>query len=289
MTNQPLFSVLIANYNNGKYLMEAIESVRQQTYTNWEIILVDDGSTDNSKELYKELEKDERIHIFLNDQNHGCGYTKRRCAELASGEICGFLDPDDALTDNALDVMVEAHGKHPEASLISSRFEICDEQMNLLALSRLLVLKEGESYLEHRDYCPEHFVSYKKICYDKTIGIDTNLPLAVDQDLYFRLEERGKWVALDIVMYRYRSNVGISSVHKGTSAFFWNLLVRYNACLRRGLSPRQLPEKDFEEFIAADYLGLREQGASDVRSSKAYRLGKFILTPFKKLKQLFKL
>ena len=46
--NQPLFSVLIANYNNGKYLMEAIESVRQQTYINWEIILVDDASTDNS-------------------------------------------------------------------------------------------------------------------------------------------------------------------------------------------------------------------------------------------------
>ena len=45
---QPLFSVLIANYNNGKYLMDAIESVRQQTYTNWEIILVDDSSTDNA-------------------------------------------------------------------------------------------------------------------------------------------------------------------------------------------------------------------------------------------------
>lgn len=68
--------------------MKAIESVRQQTYTNWEIILVDDASTDNSKELYKELEKDERIHIYLNEQNIGCGYTKRRCAELATG---GYL------------------------------------------------------------------------------------------------------------------------------------------------------------------------------------------------------
>ena len=59
MTNQPLFSVLIANYNNGKYLMDAIESVRRQTYTNWEIILVDDSSTDNSCELYNEPEKGE--------------------------------------------------------------------------------------------------------------------------------------------------------------------------------------------------------------------------------------
>ena len=60
---QPLFSVLIANYNNGKYLMEAIESVRQQTYTHWEIVLVDDASTDNSKQLYKDLEKDDLSHI----------------------------------------------------------------------------------------------------------------------------------------------------------------------------------------------------------------------------------
>ena len=58
MNDNPLFSVLIANYNNGKYLMEAINSVYAQTYTNWEIILVDDASTDNTKEIYKELEKD---------------------------------------------------------------------------------------------------------------------------------------------------------------------------------------------------------------------------------------
>ena len=74
----PLFSVLIANYNNGKYLMDAIDSIRRQTYTHWEIILVDDASTDNSKELYKELEKDNRIHIYYNEENRGCGYTKPR-------------------------------------------------------------------------------------------------------------------------------------------------------------------------------------------------------------------
>ena len=283
-TNQPLFSVLIANYNNGKYLMEAIESVRQQTYANWEIILVDDASLDSSKELYKELEKDERIHIYYNDSNKGCGYTKRRCAELATGEICGFLDPDDALLSDALEVMVKTHEQYPEAAIVSSRFEVCDEQMKSQYVSRLLEFKNGESYLEHRDYCPEHFVSYKKACYDKTGGIDSNIPLGVDQDLYFRLEEQGSWIALDTVTYRYRSGTGISSTNKGISAFFWNLLVRYNACLRRGLNPRQLPEKDFTDFIMDDTLGFREQGASKVRSSKAYCLGKFLLKPFRWMK-----
>ena len=288
MTNQPLFSVLIANYNNGKYLMDAIESVRQQTYTNWEIILVDDCSTDNSHELYKELEKDERIHIYCNEQNHGCGYTKRRCAELATGELCGFLDPDDALTENALTLMVDVHVANPNVSVVYSKAYFCDTDLNVIGEAYLPDLSQGKTYFDNRTHGSMHFTSYKKSYYDKTDGINPNLKAGVDQDLYFRLEERGEWVALDIVMYRYRSNVGISSVHKGTSAFLGNLLVRYNACLRRGLSPRQLPEKDFEEFIAADYLGLREQGASDVRSSNAYRLGKMLLKPFSFLRRLVK-
>lgn len=269
--------------------MNAIESVRQQTYTNWEIILVDDASTDNSQELYKELEKDERIHIYYNDSNKGCGYTKRRCAELANGEICGFLDPDDALLSEALQVMAEVHKQHIEAAIVSSRFEVCDEQMKPLYVSRTLELEKGESYLEHRDYCPEHFVSFKKACYDKTGGIDSNIPLGVDQDLYFRLEEQGTWMALDKVTYRYRSGTGISSVNNGVSAFFWNLLVRYNACLRRGLDPRKLPEKDFTDFILDDALGFKaegiEAGASKVRRSYAYRLGKFLLKPFRWMKR----
>ena len=130
MTNEPLFSVLMANYNNGKYLMGAIESVRRQTYANWEIVLVDDGSVDNSLELYEELGKDSRIHIFRNEKNMGCGYTKRRCVEESSGELCGFLDPDDEILPNALKVMVDTHDEHPEVSLVTSRYYFCDEELN---------------------------------------------------------------------------------------------------------------------------------------------------------------
>ena len=74
----PLFSVLMANYNNGRYLMEAVESVYAQTYLNWEIVIVDDGSTDNSKDVYEKLGEDARIHIFYNDGNKGCAFTKHQ-------------------------------------------------------------------------------------------------------------------------------------------------------------------------------------------------------------------
>ena len=160
MTNQPLFSVLIANYNNGKYLMDAIESVRKQTYTNWEIILVDDASTDNSHDLYKELEKDERIHIYCNEQNQGCGYTKRRCAELANGELCGFLDPDDALTENALEAMVVAHKKHQDASMVYSRYYVCDANLNVQSISEHQHIIKT-SFLEEQHGAISVFVAFK--------------------------------------------------------------------------------------------------------------------------------
>ena len=70
-------SILIANYNNGRYLMDAIDSIRHQSYHNWEIVIVDDHSTDNSVDIYKKLEGDDRIHIFFNSDNMGCGYTKQ--------------------------------------------------------------------------------------------------------------------------------------------------------------------------------------------------------------------
>lgn len=68
---EPLFSILIANYNNGKYIKEAIDSVYIQDYSNWEIIIVDDASTDNSKEIYSEFINNPRIRVFYNEKNRG--------------------------------------------------------------------------------------------------------------------------------------------------------------------------------------------------------------------------
>lgn len=292
MSEFPLFSVLIANYNNGRYLLDAIESVRSQTYTNWEIVLVDDGSTDNSHELYRMLEQDSRIHIFFNEENKGCGYTKRRCAELANGKICGFLDADDCILPDTLSLMVTTHKENPEVALVFSRYYICDEQMRIIGESRHLMLKEGESYLEHRDYQPEVFASYKKTMYDKSEGLNPNIPLGVDQDLYFLLEEQGGLIVLDNITYKVRGhNDSISRVDGGNSAFFWNLLVRYNACMRRGLNPRQFPEKDFLDFLSERYCeegayDLRREAQEQIRQTYSYKLGKALLSPLKRTMRL---
>jgi glycosyltransferase involved in cell wall biosynthesis len=72
---------------------------------------------------------DTRFKFYQNSENKGCGFTKRRCAELATGEICAFLDPDDAITEEALTIMVAEHEKFPNASMVYSKHYFCDENL----------------------------------------------------------------------------------------------------------------------------------------------------------------
>ena len=289
---QPLFSVLIANYNTGNYLMEAIESVRKQTYSYWEIVLVDDGSTDNSFELYLELEKDPRIRVFCNEENKGCGFTKRRCLAEAKGELCGFLDADDCLAENALELMVKAHQTHPECSLIYSQMYYVDPQLKIIAVSEhQRALLPGETFLTcHGIGVISHFVTFKKACYNKTEGMDESLRIAEDVDLYFKLEEVGETLFLPMPLYYYRIDTGcnVSLVDcNRAKTLGWEVLARAAACKRRGLPIEEHAFNILQKATEGMKDEARQQGAESIQNTKAYRIGKKIthlLAPFKRIK-----
>jgi glycosyltransferase involved in cell wall biosynthesis len=231
----PLFSILIANYNNSKFLDVCLESVYNQTYKNWEVIFVDDYSTDNSLEIInKYADKDKRIKIFSNEKNNGCGFTKAACVQFASGEICGFLDSDDALLPMALEIMIHKHFECPNAALIYSRRFHCNEK-----LKKCDVSEDNTGKFTSQISTPliNHFCSFKKEMYDKTTGIDPYMKRAVDQDLYLKLEERGDVVFLPEVLYLYRHNTNsISLDNNEYKAQAWHIYANSNACRRRGLS-----------------------------------------------------
>lgn len=287
MNKTPLFSVLIANYNNANYIEEAIYSVFKQTYSNWEIIIVDDASTDNSHKLYEKYKKDKRINIYYNPINKGCGFTKYKCVENAKGDYCGFLDPDDALLPNAIEIMVNSHLAHPKASIIFSRHYVCDINLNILSESRKYN-QNGYSYFETKDFHAEHFVSFKLSSYKKTNGLNIHYKAGVDADLNFILEEIGELKVIDDITYKYRKNVGYAVTANYSKSQFWNILVQYDTCKRRNL--------DIEEHVYDFYLSSVEYAQNEmiknaedkVRKSKAYRLGRFLLNPisfiFKKKK-----
>lgn len=287
MSEHPLFSVLVANYNNGRYLREALDSVKQQTYTNWQVVIVDDGSTDESHGIYKELASDPRFKVVLNDRNMGCTFTKKRCIDESDGKLCGFLDADDQLLPDALEKMVEIHAQNDNAAVVTSKFYYCDAQMNKTGESKPIVPSEGESYLTHADFRPAPFISFKKEKYDLTQGLNPNNQIGDDQELLLLLEEVGDYLVLDAFTYKYRQQSNSMIHQRSDECAYWNARVFHEACLRRGIDPE----------IAVDYYlnylkCVREEASwvsevaisKKIHASKAYRMGKTILSPFLWLK-----
>jgi len=117
-----LVSVLMTSYNREKYIAEAIESVLNQTYTNFELIIVDDCSKDKTLEIAKKFEeKDHRIKVYLNEKNLGDYPNRNKAASYANGEYIKYVDSDDVLYPHGLDVMVRAMQTYPNAGFASCR------------------------------------------------------------------------------------------------------------------------------------------------------------------------
>lgn len=99
-----LISIITPTYNCGKFIVETIDSVIKQTYQNWELIIVDDCSLDNTKELVREYTKqDNRIKYHLLEKNSGAAIARNKAMELASGTYMAFLDSDDLWPEDKLE------------------------------------------------------------------------------------------------------------------------------------------------------------------------------------------
>lgn len=248
MDNNPLFSILIANYNNGKYFIDCYNSILSQSYQNWEAIIVDDCSTDDSVEQIKNIiGEDNRFKLYTNEENKGCGYTKRRCAELATGEICGFVDPDDAITPEAIEIMVKTHSENLSVGLIYSNIIICDEKLNIQTNIKREQVKNKDFYYFNLPTQIHHFTTFKSKDYKNTTGIGEYIKRAVDQDLYLKLYEVSDVKYIDYPLYLYRVHQkGISTFANEDNAYFWHWFVIFEAAKRRNINIENLFWKYFK-------------------------------------------
>jgi teichuronic acid biosynthesis glycosyltransferase TuaG len=106
---RPLVSIITPSYNSAKYIAETIQSVQNQSYDNWEMIIVDDCSLDNSEEVIIEIQKtDSRIHFFKLNQNSGSGIARNKGIEKASGDYMTFIDSDDIWFPKFIQNSIEA-------------------------------------------------------------------------------------------------------------------------------------------------------------------------------------
>jgi glycosyltransferase involved in cell wall biosynthesis len=116
--NKPCVSVLMTSYNREKYIGDAIESVLASTYKNFELIIVDDCSKDKTVEIARKYEAlDQRVKVFVNDKNLGDYPNRNKAASYASGKYIKYVDADDYIYPNGLEIIVNQMEKFPDAAV----------------------------------------------------------------------------------------------------------------------------------------------------------------------------
>jgi len=129
----PEVTVLMPVYNAEKYLGEAIDSILRQTFSDFEFLIIDDGSTDRSIDIIHSYD-DSRIRLVINEQNMGIGRTLNKGIELASSGLIARMDADDISLPDRLEKQYGYLTAHPECSLVSSNVEVISEDGERLYL-----------------------------------------------------------------------------------------------------------------------------------------------------------
>ena len=115
-------SVILTSYNYEQYIKEVIESVLNQTFKDFELIIVDDCSTDNSAEIIRQF-NDSRIKFIQNDKNYGLKYSVQKALDIAHGEWIAFLESDDLWVSNTLETRIKYIEQYPEIGIIFNDVE----------------------------------------------------------------------------------------------------------------------------------------------------------------------
>jgi len=257
-SEMPKVSVLMANYNNGKFIKNAIESFSSQTYENKELIIVDDASSEDTYAIIKDFsDNHDSIFYFQNQTNKGYGYTLRKAVENSSGDFFAILDADDQLLPEAIQTLMNEFFNHPEASLIYSNMYMCDENLNIIEKNKKIgSIPPGLTYqmvTAEQNTHVMHFRIMAKSKYNKTEGFNPRFLKAIDKDIIYKLEEVGPLIFVDKPLFCYRQHSGGISLFKNKwKARLWEVKAKKLAFNRRkksnipSLSEREI-NLQFEE------------------------------------------
>ena len=130
MNNLPLVTVYITNFNYANYIKESFESVKNQTYSNIEVLIIDDGSTDTSLDIIKDIEKKNSEVKTIFQQNKGLNKTNNVALEASNGDYIMRLDADDILLPEAVETLVKELDNNDDVGLVFPDYFLMDEKGN---------------------------------------------------------------------------------------------------------------------------------------------------------------
>lgn len=250
-----MISVIIPVYNVEKYLPECILSILNQTYTNFEIICIDDCSTDSSYEILEDFAKlDNRIKVFKNDVNSSLGFTRNRGLKIANGKYVMFLDSDDWLDFNTLEILHDFAEKNDLDTLMFKAINFDDEKM-LFYKDNYYSMDFMDSHLNkvfnHNDLTSrEIFGMAVSAClklYNKSFLIKNNLEFPVgliheDNPFFYEMLYKANKVSM-IDYYFYNRRRRLDSITTKNGKEVLDVIQIIEKCLRIGLDDENIYEK----------------------------------------------
>lgn len=238
--NNPKISVLMPVYNAEKYLVSAVDSVLAQSFQDFELICVDDGSNDNSLAILKNLaKKDNRIRVYKNPHNTGIGYTRSKLKSLAKSSYIAIMDSDDVMVNNRLEKQYNFLLQNPKVIVVGGQCITIDEN-NKVSGKKIFPTDHKSIYnmmytnmsvqqptiMVNCNLVPKDFPWY-----------DNSVSPVEDLDNLFRLFNYGEFANLPDVTLYYRVYRGSSSLKDPKRTFNLTQIVRKRAIEDYGYMP----------------------------------------------------
>lgn len=258
-----LVSIIVPSHNQGKYLTQTIESVIAQTYNNWECIIINDGSSDNTENVARYfLQRDSRIK-YIYQTNQGICQTRNNAIKQSMGEYVLCLDGDDWISNNFLEEMVEVLSQDKNVKVVTSTVKLFGKRNKILNLPEYSL----EALMGRNLFVMTSM--FRRKDFDSSGGFNKNMELGLeDWDFWLSiLEKGGKVVKTERAIFYYR--IKKRSRNKNISSLTYELLRQNIYVNHKELFSSHFfnPKDSFEYKMIADSL--------------EYKVGTFFLKPLR--------
>lgn len=208
--NEIEVSIIMGIYNCQEYIIKSIESIINQSYTKWELIMCDDGSSDNTYAVAKEIMQQypNKIYLLKNEKNMGLNYTLNKCLKKARGKYIARQDGDDISLPQRLEKEVSFLNEHPEYSLVSTDMVCFDDKNGEWGNSHYKEKPENIDFVKGSPFCHASAM-IRKEAMEAVNGyiVDEKFLRVEDYYLWFELYERGyKGYNINEALYKVRDD-----------------------------------------------------------------------------------
>lgn len=236
MSPEIQISVLMPVYNGEAFLKEAVESILNQTFKNFEFIIVDDGSIDKTGDILKSYSRrDKRIVLIKNKYNLRTSAALNRGLRVAMGKYIVRMDADDWSYPDRLERQFAYMESHPKVGVSGGAIEICNEKLKVLNKRRYPIGDQEARKIIFR-YSPfaHPATIWRRDILKKVGGYNENIPLSQDYELYFRVGRISLFGNLNQVLLKLRTHKDSSSILRGRFQEQYTLYSRIKAFLEYG-------------------------------------------------------